>query len=63
MKLPQDIADMLSLEEAPQPAFTGESILEMFRKIRKSVPDTAYDDLPSDGSSNYRHYLYGWPKE
>ena len=54
---------MLSLEEAPQPAFTGESILEMFRKIRKSVPDTAYDDLPSDGSSNYRHYLYGWPKE
>ncbi len=63
LELPQDIADMTSIDEAPQAAFTGESILEIFRKSRESFPDAAYDDLPSDGSKNYKHYLYGWPKE
>ena len=63
LKLPQDIADLVSVEETPQPCFTGESILEIFRNIRESVPADAYDDLPSDGSINYKHYLYGSPKK
>ena len=63
LKLPQDIVDMVNPNEVPQMAFTGESILGIFRNIRECVPDTAYADLPSDGSRNYKHYLYGWPKE
>ena len=62
LKLPQDIVDLVTVEEAPEPS-AGESILEIFRKARESVPDAAYDRLPSDGSRNYKYYLYGWPKE
>lgn len=63
LKLPQDIADMLSPEEAPQPALTGESILDMFERLRKSVPPDTWDKLPSDLVQNKKHYLYGHPKE
>ena len=63
VKLPQDIADLLTVEEPPQPAFTAESIREIFRKARESAPDNADDDLPHDGSINYKHYLYGAPKK
>ena len=38
------------------------SILETIKKIRESVPDSAWDNVPRDGSINYKHYLYGWPK-
>ena len=62
VKLPQDIADMLSIEEDPQSGPTGESLLEMFDRIRETVPDEAWDNLPTDGAKNYKHYLYGWPK-
>ena len=63
VKLPQDLADLVSVEEAPQPHLTGESILEMFRKIRESVPPDTWDDLPTDLVKNKKHYLYGHPKE
>ena len=63
LKLPQDIVEMISMDESPESSITSESILEVFRKARESLPDTAFDDLPPDGSRNYRHYLYGWPKE
>ncbi len=63
LKLPQGIADMISIEEAQQQTFTGESVIETFSKIRKSAPNSASDDLPPDGSSNYRHYLYSWPRD
>ena len=39
------------------------SIPELFRKIRESVPESAWADLPTDGAKNYKHYLYGHPKE
>ena len=41
----------------------GQSILEMFDEIHRSMPEGAFDDLPTDGSRNYKHYLYGFPKE
>lgn len=63
LKLPQDIADMVDSDEASRPAFTEDSILELFRDVRESVPDSTYSGLPSDGAQNYRHYLYGRPKE
>ena len=63
LNLPQDIADMLSIEESPQSALTAKSLQEMFDKIRESVPPEAWDNLPTDSAKNFKHYLYGWPKK
>ena len=40
----------------------GETLLEMFARIRLD-PSELPDDYPSDASINYKHYLYGHPKE
>ena len=34
----------------------------MFERLRKSVPPEAWDNMPTDGAKNYKHYLYGHPK-
>ena len=62
---------VVSVQDAPTPGGedrakvsedTGESLLEMFDRLRKSVPPEAWEGLPSDGAKNYKHYLYGHPK-
>ena len=60
---------MVSVESAPaedEPAAKGteegESILEMFERLRNSIPPDAWDNMPTDGAKNYKHYLYGHPK-
>ena len=63
VKLPGDIAEMVSIKE-PLPQHSGTySVLEMFQEIRESAPEVNWDELPSDGAKNYKHYLYGHPKE
>ena len=47
----------------PRPGNAGQSILEMFDEIHRSMPEGALDALPTDLSANLKHYLYGWPKE
>ena len=47
--------------DLPDPS--QESVTEMFARIRESVPESAWHDLPADGAMNVRHYLYGRPKE
>ena len=42
---------------------TEHSVLRMIRRIHESVPDSAWDNVPTDGARNYKHYLYGWPKD
>ncbi len=39
------------------------AILQMFNEIHESMPEGALDELPTDLSVNFKHYLYGWPKE
>ena len=39
------------------------ALLESFRKIRESVPESEWEKLPKDGARNKKHYLYGHPKE
>ena len=48
-------------QEKPS-ASSGQSILTMFEKIHKSAPKGTWDDVPTDGAKNYKHYLYGRPK-
>ena len=47
---------------APPAESSAETLLAMFDRLRKSVPPEAWDDVPSDGSINYKHYLYAHPK-
>ena len=53
----------VSFEDEPAAAGERESLVEMFDRLRKSVPPDAWDVLPTDGAQNYKHYLYGHPKE
>lgn len=45
------------------PKSAGQSIVEMFDELHRAAPPGAFDELPTDGARNYKHYLYGWPKE
>ena len=55
---------MVSVEGTPVEVTHGsESILEMFQRLRESVPPDAWDNMPTDFVKNKKHYLYGHPKE
>ena len=54
---------VVSIEDAAPQANGKETILEMFERLRNSVPPDAWDNLPTDFVKNKKHYLYGHPKE
>jgi hypothetical protein len=45
------------------PNGTGLSIEEKIQRIAAEIPDSAWDNLPTDLSDNLDHYLYGTPKK
>lgn len=38
-------------------------IWEVIAEISSEIPDEEWEKLPSDGSVNHDHYLYGAPKK
>ena len=52
----------VSIEAGQVAGAAHESLVEMFDRLRNSVPREAWDEMPADGARNYRHYLYGHPK-
>ena len=50
---------VVSIQDATPQAKGKESILEMFERLRNSVPPDTWDNMPTDGAKNYKHYLYG----
>ncbi len=38
-------------------------IWEVIAEISSEIPDEEWEKLPSDGSANLDHYLYGAPKK
>ena len=54
---------VVSIEDTPTPTKGKESLLEMFERLRKSVPQDTWDHLPTDLVMNKKHYLYGHPRE
>ena len=55
---------------APQPAVedmpydeSAKPIWEVIDEIIAGIPPEEFDKLPTDGSVNHDHYLYGWPKK
>ena len=53
---------MVSIEDTPVRA-ESEPILHVLDRLRKSVQPEVWNNLPGDGAKNYKHYLYGRPKE
>jgi hypothetical protein len=41
----------------------GKSILEIIDEITAKVPTEEWSKAPTDGSINFRHYLYGHAKK
>ena len=53
----------LSIEEAASPKRGLAGIVEAVQELHRTIPPEAWDALPPDGAKNYKHYLYGSPKE
>ena len=53
----------LSIEDAASPMRGLRGIVEAVQALHKTIPPDAWDVLPADGARNYKHYLYGSPKE
>ncbi len=53
---------VVSVGEAQSPKQGLAAIAELVKELHKSIPADAWDNLPSDGAKNYKHYLYGHPK-
>ena len=51
------------IEEAASPKRGLAGIVEAVQELHKTIPPDAWDVLPADGAKNYKHYLYGSPKE
>jgi hypothetical protein len=55
--------EALSDAEPRQPAYQAKSMWDVIEEITSQVPPEAWAELPTDGSINVDHYLYGAPKE
>jgi hypothetical protein len=54
---------MLREEQERQPHETVRPIWEIIEEISSQAPPETWDDVPTDGSVNHDHYLYGAPKK
>ena len=52
----------MSITEEPDKQ-RNETVLEVTDRMLRSAPPGTWDNTPTDGAKNYRHYLYGHPKE
>ena len=53
----------LQIEENQDTGQKTHSILETANRIRQAAPPGTWDKVPTDASINYRHYMYGHPKD
>jgi hypothetical protein len=50
-------------QEEPRPRENVRPIWEIIEEISSQAPPGTWDDVPTDGSVNHDHYLYGAPKK
>lgn len=55
--------EIIQDSEYSPPESAAKSILRIFKDARDAVPGLTWDDVPNDYARNYKHYLYGHPKE
>ena len=53
----------IHIEEQSDNGGRQHNAMEVADRVRRSGPEDAFDNLPADGAQNYRHHLYGHPKE
>lgn len=59
----QKILEIVEEKVSRSQAKDSRPIWEVAREISESVPLEEWEKLPSDGSVNHDHYLYGAPKK
>jgi hypothetical protein len=52
-----------SAEPSTQTSRIKRPIWEVVAEIGAKIPDEEWAKVPDDGSMNYKHYLYGVPKQ
>jgi hypothetical protein len=56
------VDEMLKETHEPSSPKNVRSIWEIITEIANQAPPGTWDDVPTDGSVNHDHYLYGAPK-
>jgi hypothetical protein len=57
------LVEQMLKEGQPQTRENVRPIWEIFEEIASAAPPGTWDDVPTDGSVNHDHYLYGAPKQ
>lgn len=57
------LVDQMLKQEQPQTRENVRPIWEIIEEIASEAPPGTWDDVPTDGSVNHDHYLYGAPKQ
>lgn len=57
------LVDQMLKDAQPQSRGTVRPIWEIIEEIANQAPPGTWDDVPTDGSINHDHYLYGAPKQ
>jgi hypothetical protein len=57
------VDEMLKEDQKTQPRENVRPIWEIIQEISDQAPPGTWDDVPTDGSVNHDHYLYGAPKK
>lgn len=57
------LVDQMLKEGQPQTPGNVRPIWEIIEEIANNAPAGTWDDVPTDGSVNHDHYLYGAPKQ
>lgn len=58
-----EFVEQLAIQENPSQPRRERPIWEVIAEISSQVPDEVWEKVPSDGSLNVDHYLYGAPKK
>ena len=57
------LVDQMLKEEESHTHENARPIWEIIEEIAREAPPGTWDDVPTDGSVNHDHYLYGAPKQ
>ena len=53
----------VSIEDAQQSGGGLATVVQAVKALHRSIPEDAWETLPTDLAKNKKHYLYGHPRE